>query len=293
MSEKQGVKTSRPTFTFSDVPDLDDEDEAEVGLAPLSAPTSALPMIGVKPAVDLSGRAKVWFLIGRGRSGKTTCARWVCETVTARGGDVSVAALDQGGRRGLADYLQGVRQPPTGDATAGATWAERWLQFCMASKRSGLGDFGGGDTILPRVLAAAPDLVETMEAAEVSPVAVYLVGPSPADLGPMATLEAAGFRPTATLVVANEGLADPSLQRADFARVLKHSAFREVIQRGGQVAWMPRLEPRVAADLEAKRLTFVAAGGPSAPLAPFDAARVRFWSKAMAEQFDRVRSWVP
>ena len=37
------------------------------------------------PGIDLAGRPKVWFVIGRGRIGKTTLIRWAAETLAAEG----------------------------------------------------------------------------------------------------------------------------------------------------------------------------------------------------------------
>lgn len=294
MSTSKTPRPSTPAFDFADLPDPAGEDEAEVAFAPLQS--SAAPSVTVEcgPPPDLSGMAKVWCLIGRGRSGKTMLGRWQAETVAARGGTQSVVALDQGGRRGLVDFVAGVKAPPTDDAEAGAAWAERWLRFLMGGKHNGMADFGGGDTILRRLVEERmPGLAEALEAEGLAPVAVYLVGTDPYDLGPLANLEAAGFQPRAVAIVLNEGLADPTQRRADFRRVLGHSAFKLAVAHGAQVLWMPRLVPEVAATVAARRLTFAAAGGPPSPLAPFDAARVRKWSEAMAGEFDRVRSWVP
>lgn len=293
MSANKTTRTTPPAFDFADLPDPTDETEAEVSFAPLQSSAAPSVTVECKPPPDLSDMAKVWCLIGRGRSGKTMLGRWQSERVAARGGTQSVVALDQGGRRGLVDYVAGVKAPPTDDAEAGAAWAERWLRFLMGGKHNGMADFGGGDTILRRLVGERmPGLAEALEAEGVAPVAVYLVGTDPYDLGALANLEAAGFRPRAVAIVLNEGLADPTQQRGDFRRVLNHSAFKAAVARGAQVLWMPRLMPEVAATVAARRLTFAAAGGPPSPLPPFEAARVRKWSEAMAMEFDRIRTWV-
>ena len=289
----RGSRAVAPAFDFTDLPGMDDEAEAEVSFAPLRASAGPAVTVECKPAVDLADMAKVWCLIGRGRSGKTMLGRWQAELVASRGGQQSVVALDQGGRRGLADFVAGVKAPDTDDPHAGAVWAERWLRFLMAGKHNGLADFGGGDTILRRLVEAMPDLVGTLEAEGVAPVAIYLVGDDPYDLGALATLEAAGFRPRATAIVINEKHGDPTLRRADFRRVLNHSALKAAVSRGAQVLWMPKLAPEVAASIAAKRLTFAAAGGAGSPLETFDARRARAWSEDMSREFNRVKTWVP
>ena len=45
-------------------------------------------------AADLSGKPKVWFAIGPGRSGKTMLLRWAAEMTANQGGSAIVAAAD-------------------------------------------------------------------------------------------------------------------------------------------------------------------------------------------------------
>ena len=71
-------------------------------IARTALPITPLPMppgtgvettVEMPAAVDLTEKKKAWFLIGRGRIGKTTFARWLVETMGQRGGsaiDVSV-----------------------------------------------------------------------------------------------------------------------------------------------------------------------------------------------------------
>ena len=46
------------------------------------------------PGVDLNGKVKAVFFIGRGRTGKTTLARWAYEGLAERGGMAIIAAAD-------------------------------------------------------------------------------------------------------------------------------------------------------------------------------------------------------
>lgn len=278
---------------------LDGEEELVVGLPPATAAAEARTA-PVAAAVDLSGRAKAWFAIGPGRSGKTTLLRYLAEVILDDGREAVFAALDPQ-NRSLKGFLGGVQEPPTNDAAAVAKWLERLLRHLMAHRQSALLDLGGGDTSLGRLLADVPDLAEAMEEAGVSPVAVYTLGPRVDDLASLASFEARGFRPRAVAILLNEGLADPTLPREDaFARVLRHSAFRAAVARGAVPLWMPRLEPAVAAEVEAKRLHFSDArdgqspeGRQVAPLGPFDRSRVRKWLEAMEAELAPIRSWLP
>jgi hypothetical protein len=98
-------------------------------------------------------------------------------------------------------------------------------------------------------------MVKMMQDAGVEPVAIYPLSSSISDLSPLTTLEAAGFKPRATLIILNEGRADPTAPREQcFRRIMQHSAYRAAIDRGAIQLWMPRLF--VAKEIEERRITF-------------------------------------
>jgi len=64
-------------------------------------------------------------------------------------------------------------------------------------------------------------MVKMMQDAGVEPVAIYPLSSSISDLSPLTTLEAAGFKPRATLIILNEGRADPTVPREQsFRRIM-------------------------------------------------------------------------
>lgn len=277
--------------------DFAGEDELPVGLPPTSGLAGAVVRAS---GIDLSGRAKVWFAIGPGRSGKTTVLRCTAEMSASRGSNPIVAAADPQ-NRSLANYIDNVAQPPTNDAVATSRWLEALLRHAMEEKASALVDLGGGDTSLHKLLATVPDLAASLEDSGVAPVAVYTLGPRVDDLASLASFEALGFQPTATVLIRNEGLSDPTVDREDaFARLLRHSAYRAAVARGAVEVWMPRLDPAIAQEIEAKRISFVQArdaispeGRQVPPLGPFDRSRVRRWLSVMEMEFAPIASWTP
>jgi hypothetical protein len=296
MAQKLNPASILPMFRKG--PDLDGEEEAAVGLPPALA--SAPSAERSAPGVDLSGRPKVWLTIGPGRSGKTMLLRWAAEMIANRGGQAIYAAADPQ-NRSLKAYLEGVEEPPTNDAAAVTRWLDKLLRFAMEEKASALVDLGGGDTSLGRLLTEMPDLASVLETGGLAPVAMYTLGPRVDDLASLASFEAAGFQPAATALVLNEGLADPTVPREEsFARILRHSAFRAAVARGVTVVWLPRLEPSVAAEIEAKRLHFLLArdglspeGRRVTPLGLLDRSRVRRWLDRMTEEFEPIHTWLP
>lgn len=299
MTQKAKTPKAAVSAFFDAGAGLDGEDEVAVGLPPATVARPERSAAAPK-AVDLTGRAKAWFAIGPGRSGKTTLLRHLAERLAEGESEALFAALDPQ-NRSLAGFLDDVQEPPTNDAAAVAKWLERLLRHLMATQQSALLDLGGGDTSLGRLLADVPDLADAMEEAGVSPVAIYTLGPRVDDLASLASFEARGFQPRATALVLNQGLADPTVAREDaFARVLRHSAFKAAVARGAVPLWMPRLEPSVAAEIEAKRLHFTDArdgvapeGREVAPLGPFDRSRVRKWLDAMEAELAPIRTWLP
>ena len=292
---------SRPKDTiiqFSRRPILDGEEEVPVGLPPAS--TSQPGVAAPVSAIDLTGKPKIWFAIGPGRAGKTMLLRWAAEMAANQGGSAIVAAADPQ-NRSLKNYLEGVAEPPTNDATATSRWLEALLRHVMDEKASALVDLGGGDTALHKLLTTVPDFADALDGAGVVPVAVYTLGPRVDDLAALASFEATGFRPAATALVRNEGLADPVAEREDaFARVIRHSAYRAAVERGAIAVWMPRLDPAVTQEIEAKRLSFMQArdglqpeGRKVTPLGPFDRSRVRNWLTQMEAGLNPIIPWLP
>lgn len=276
------------------------EEEVPVGLpvAPVGARAPKRATGGSGSAVDLSGKPKVWFVIGRGRTGKTMLLRWLAEQVALAGSQALLADMDQTNAT-LSSYVDGVQRPPAGGEDAATAWLEKLLGWAMQQRASALIDLGGGDITLRRLVADVPDLVASIEAAGIAPIAVYLLGPRTDDLSLLASLEAGGFHPKATALILNEGLLEAGQEREDaFVRVTRHSAFRAAFNRGAVALWMPRLGP--AAEIETRRVHFAQArdgvtreGRKQTPLGPFDRSRVRAWLADMDAEFGEIRSWIP
>ena len=284
---------------FGRLRSLDDEKEIPVGPTVRAREDTgeALPSTA---AVDLGDGPKALFVMGPGRSGKTTLLRYILEGVQPGRPAPLAAALDPQ-NRSLATFVNDVAQPSMTDPVAVARWAEELLAYLMAEKQSALLDMGGGDLSMGKLLEDVPDLASSLEEAGVHPVALYTLSPRVDDLGVLAGYEAQGFQPKATALILNAGLADPTMPREDaFARVLRHSAFRAAIDRGAVPIWMPRLDATVAAEIEGKRLRFGQARDgqapndqPAAVLGPFNRSRVRKWMADMDAALAPIRSWLP
>jgi hypothetical protein len=284
--------TARATFNFND----DDADIAPEMAVSTAGPKAAGPIVA-KQGVDLSGKKKVIFFVGRGKTGKTTLIRWLAETALASDGSFLMADMDPTNDT-FSKYIDGVARPSEpGDPVLSLKWLDKLLQHAMHTNTSVLVDLGGGDTTLRRLVSQLPDLVSMFETAGFAVVVFYTVGPQEEDLSPLATMESLGLKPSASAIVLNEGLVEVGDDRdSAFARIRRHSAFIGAVNRGAIPVWMPKLLP--AAQVEMRRLHFRdAAAGHNGqgknPLGPFDRARVGTWLNAMEAGFAGIETWLP
>jgi hypothetical protein len=251
-----------------------------------------------KAPIDLTGQPKVVFVSGLGASGKTTWVRWAVGEILARNAPARLAAIDPENRE-LTDFYDGILEPPTHDPAGIASWLKNLLDISLREKSSALIDTGGGDAALGTLVSRSENLTRVMIENGVHPVAVYPLSPRIADLSVMAALEAAGFQPQATLIILNEGRADPTVPREHaFRNLIRHSVYRAAIDRGAYPVWMPRLY--VAKDVEDRRLTYqqardgiVPEGRKAIPLGVLDRSSVHHWLREMSEAFAPVMSWLP
>lgn len=252
----------------------------------LPMPPSAKPaVVETVQGVDLSGKPKAVFFIGRGRVGKTTTVRWWAEMMDERGGTALVAAADPI-NRSLRMFRDNVVEPESSDPEEVKDWLRDLLQHVMDNKLNALIDLGGGSTTLSSVLQEMPDLADVLSRHGVEPVAVHVVGADPHDLVPLAMTEAAGFRPAATAIVCNERDAT----RRRFDQILQHPTFLAAVERGAVPLWMPRLNPDAVEQCDSSHWRY---HDVRTKAGPFVASAVQTWLRQMNEQFSGVMTWIP
>ena len=286
---QQSVKTA-PVAPFSDAPTQRTRPVPDVGsFAPRKAEDDLHPAQGV----DLSGQARIIFVIGRGKTGKTTLLRWMAEQALDETRPFLMADIDPT-NASFSSYFPNVSRPTGYDPVEVREWLLRFIAYALEQKTTAIIDLGGGDTALRSLLTEMPTVFSDIAAAGLAPVALYMCGPQPDDLAPIVTLSSHGFAPDARAIVFNEGVADAGLPREQsFADVVDHPVVQNEIQDGALVLWMPRLF--AAAAVENRRASFGAArdGQTEVALNMFDRTRVRAWLDAMAHRFSGVRSWMP
>lgn len=272
----------------------------EVSMPITTADGAQVRPVPAGPTLDLSDRPKVWFVIGPGGAGKTTYAKWLVWRMMERGGAAFLAALDPT-NRSLGAWFNDVEQPPSRDSAQTARWLRETLEGLMTEVSPAVLDFGGGDVALQRTVEVAPNLTGTMEAAGLAVVAAYLLTPRIDDLAVLQTLEVASFQPAATLLLLNEGRADPTQVPSEaFAAITRHSIFRKAVERGARPLWLPSLESDVMAEIEAKRLHYdmardgkVPDGATFPPIGGLRRSMVGRWLQRMEDAHAEVSTWLP
>jgi hypothetical protein len=243
--------------------------------------------------IDLTGRNKIIFAAGRGKTGKTTLLRWMAEMALMDGQPFLMADIDPT-NASFASYFEGVSRPDTDDPAGVNRWLQAFIEYAVKHQTTAMIDLGGGDTTLRTLATEMPGFAQQIEEAGLVPVVFYLAGAQPDDLAPMATLAGRGFNPRARAIVLNEAAAEIGLPRQQaFMRVVRNRVLLDQLGSGAINLWMPRLH---AADaVESRRATFAAArdGQTTPPLGLFDRSRVRAWLDAMEKQFHGVKSWMP
>jgi hypothetical protein len=276
---------------FSDKPEIAPTmPSVDVGaFAPKKQDDDIVPQTGT----DLSDKPKLIFVIGRGKTGKTTFLRWVAESALDRDRPFLMADIDPT-NASFSSYFPDVSRPSGHDPVEVRSWVQRFIGYAVENKITALIDLGGGDTALRSLLSEMPSLLADVEAAGLAVVTYYMCGPQPDDLAPLVTLDSHGFAPKSRALIFNEGVADAGIPRQQaFAEILSHPVVQEETKAGTLALWMPRLF--AAAAVENSRASFAQArdGDASRPINMFDRARVKSWLATMEQRFFGVASWMP
>jgi hypothetical protein len=262
----------------------------EVNFADLAPQMEPEP--NIEMGIDLTGKKKIIFAVGRGKTGKTTLLRWLTEKSVRQGGKPILADIDPS-NASFSRYFENVARPDTDNPAGVARWLQELIEHCIAEKQSAVIDLGGGDTTLRTLATEMPGLSAQIEAAGIVPAMLYMLGTQPEDLTPAITLADRGFATTAQALVFNEVAIDAGTTRsAAFSRILSTPSLLK-LAKSSVTVWMPRLF--AAEAIESRLCGFHDARDTRVepPLGVFDSARVRAWLASMDVRFSGIDSWIP
>jgi hypothetical protein len=121
---------------------------------PLPQVSALQPQAEMPKAIDLTGKRKAVFLIGRGKVGKTVFARYLAETLEKRDVGAIIAAADPS-NRSLRSFVEGVVEPPTEDTAETRDWLRDLLQYAVENQHNAIVDLGGGNIALKMQIGRA------------------------------------------------------------------------------------------------------------------------------------------
>ena len=243
--------------------------------------------------MDLSGRSKIIFVIGRGKTGKTTLLRWMAEQALDDKRAFLMADIDPT-NASFSSYFPNVSRPAGYDPVEVREWLLRFIAYAIEQRTTAIIDLGGGDTALRSLLTEMPTIFADIQGAGLAPVALYMCGPQPDDLAPIVTLSSHGFAPDARAIVFNEGVAEAGLTPGT-----------ELRRGGGPSDGAQGDSGRCADFVDAQVVRGCGRGEPADVLCcsarrqdrgrlnMFDRTRVRAWLEAMVHRFSGVPSWMP
>ena len=251
----------------------------------------------VPPALQPATQPKLLVPLGRGARGKTFLVRWMLERAQSQGRDIVVADADRTNAT-LSSFFDGVVTPPSADDRDVKEFLAQFIERQIEEKFSAVLDLGGGDLVLKQI-ARETQLVQFLSQHGVTPVAIHCIGADVDDLAYLQDVEQSGiFAPDATVLVLNEATvpAHRTPLSAFESTVRNHPILTKVIERGGKLVRMPRLEP--AGDIDARRLTFAAAEEGRVKdgqqvIGPWKRQQIAIWRRVMEESFAPVAAWLP
>ena len=187
---------------------------------------------------EAAARGTIDVLLGRGRTGKTTWARWAAERARAAGRLVQVADGDRNNAT-LGSFHPDASSPAASDDVTVAAWMEELAEATILSRGRLVLDMGGGDRSFATV-AERHGFSDVLPAEGVDLTAWYFLAGGRDDFETLVFMEQMGFRPPRTVVVLNEGLAPavPAGQDA-FAAALRSKGVQRVLDRGAKLLRMP------------------------------------------------------
>jgi hypothetical protein len=297
ITEADGQSMPSLASMFSTIMEDMKDDVVVAGLPPTTAPFTRAPRPEI-PIADLTRLTKVIGLIGPGGSGKTVIARFLGGELWDKGklDRTLLAALDPT-NRSLAEFFDGVLQPPSSDPDETVAWLQTLLKFLASKRGNAVLDFGGGDVSLARTIEKMPTLANGLEQDGVGFVAAYVLTPRVDDLASLVTFEQWGFRPKATALILNLARAEtPSA----FRTLQRHPAYKAALDRGAVELWMPKLAQEIALSIEEAKVHFRQAingeaseGRKPASLATFERSQVREFVERMRSEFQVIEGWMP
>ena len=252
-------------------------------------------------------RGAVHLFLGRGRTGKSTGARFLHGNAVENGRRVVMVDADRTNAT-LASFIPDARRPLSADDETVNAFMADILTEAVESGGSFVIDVGGGDRLM-LAMSERHDLPALLRESGIGLVLHHFGAGGRDDFETLRKAEAIGLTSDQTIITLNEGLAGTSARDRDpFEALLRGRTVTDCIARGAVVIRMPAipLATMVAADSLFIGLHQAARGDvprdqkgaamPGAvPLGLFRRLELSRWLKVMEQRYEdaHIAEWLP
>ncbi len=180
----------------------------------------------------------IHILCGRGRTGKSTWARWAAERASLAGRPLIVVDGDRNNST-LASFVSDARRPTHANDETVTAFLEETTAEVVQNGGNALIDMGGGDRIFSTV-AAQHNFFKVLPQFGVELICYHFAAGGRDDFETLVRMNAIGLMSRRTVIVLNEGLSAPAANERDpFASLLEGRTVSQTLESGGRVVRMP------------------------------------------------------
>lgn len=257
--------------------------------------------------IETGYKGTMHVLCGRGRTGKSTWARWATERAIINGRQLMVIDGDRTNST-LASFFVDARRPTHADDITIVRFIEEVTEELIEKGGNALLDMGGGDRLFA-ALAEHKKLFKVLPRFGIDLLCWHFAAGGRDDFETLARMSGMGLTSRRTAIVLNEGLTSPGPSGEDpFAMLLQGRTLTQATQNGARVLRMPSVPLATMAEADGLYIGIRAAmeGGvplsddgqphPSAvPLSFWRRLELEDWLASMEQRHKEaaVAEWLP
>lgn len=258
-------------------------------------------------SMEASFKGTIHVLCGRGRTGKSTWARWAAERAITQGRDLMIVDGDRTNST-LASFFRDARRPAHADDTTVGRFIEDITAELIDKGGNALIDMGGGDRLFAAI-AEQKRFFTVLPRYGMDLLCWHFAAGGRDDLATLARMSAMGLVSRRTAIVLNEGLTQVAPSGEDpFAILQAGGTLKQAVGGGARVVRMPSVPLATMTEADGLFIGIRAAMDGGVPLTDDgqphpDAAPLGFWRRmeledwlaAMEERHSeaKVAEWLP
>lgn len=258
-------------------------------------------------ASETGFRGTIHVLCGRGRTGKTTWARWAAERAIINGRELTIVDGDRTNST-LTSFFANARRPTHADDATVIRFLENVTAELIDKGGNALIDMGGGDRLFA-ALAQHKKFFQVLPRFGIDLLCWYFAAGGRDDFETLVRMDGMGLTSRRTAIVLNEGLTQAAPSGEDpFATLLAGRTLTQAVENGARVLRMPSVPMATMAEADGLYIGIRHAmeGGvplgddgqphPSAvPLGFWRRMELEDWLAAMEERHRKaaVAEWLP